>query len=128
MGWGLFILQDIQAEEPLFPFTSPYYTPSEYKNLSPYCPHLKHYALNGHDNFFINSDVEKGNVARYVNSSSNRCLEIENCIWKYNEVEPKPWDEKEWVWVMTISTKLIHEGKEFFCHYPINFLILTFHT
>jgi hypothetical protein len=41
-------------------------------------------------------------------------LEIANCIWEYNEIEPRPWDEKEWGWVMTISTKLIHEGEEFF--------------
>jgi hypothetical protein len=121
MGWGLFILEDVQAKEPLLSFTSPYYTPSEYKKLSPYYPHLKHYALNGHDKFFINSDVEKRNVVGYVNSFSNRHLEIENCIWEYNEVEPKPWDEKEWSLVMTISTKLIHEGKEFFCQYPVNF-------
>ncbi len=64
--------------------------------------------LNGHDNFFINNDVEKGNVVGYINSSSNRRLEIKNCIWEYNEVEPKPWDEKEWGSVMTISTKPIH--------------------
>jgi hypothetical protein len=64
--------------------------------------------LNGHDNFFINNDVENGNVVGYINSSSNRRLEIKNCIWEYNEVEPKPWDEKEWGSVMTISTKPIH--------------------
>ncbi len=115
MGWGLFILEDVQAKEPLLSFTSPYYTPSEYKKLSPYYPHLKRYVFNRHDNFFINNDVEKGNVVGYVNSVSNQCMEIENCIWEYNEVEPRPWDEKEWGWVMTISTKLIDERKEFFC-------------
>jgi hypothetical protein len=36
-------------------------------------------------------------VAGYVNSSSNWCLEIEIFIREYNEVEPRPWDEKEWV-------------------------------
>jgi hypothetical protein len=72
-------------------------------------------------NFFIDSDVENANVARYINSSSNQHLEIENCIWEYNEVELRPWDEKEWGWVMTISTKLIHVGEEFFCHYPVKF-------
>ncbi len=121
MGWGLFILEGVQAEEPLLPFTSPYYTPSEYKKLSPYYPHLKHYVLSGHDNFFINIDVEKRNVVGYVNSSSNQCLEIENCILEYNEVKPRPWDEKEWDWVMTILIKLIHAREKFFCHYPLNF-------
>ncbi len=77
--------------------------------------------FNQHDNFFINNDVEKRNVVGYVNSVSNQCMEIENCIWEYNEVEPRPWDEKEWGWVMTISTKLIHERKEFFCQYIVNF-------
>jgi len=77
--------------------------------------------VNGHDNFFIDNDVEIGNVARNFNSSSNRCLEIENYIHEYNEIEPRPWDEKEWGWVMTISIKLIHVGEEFFCRYPINF-------
>jgi hypothetical protein len=67
-------------------------------------------------------------VVGYVNSSSNRRLEIENCIWEYNEIKPRPWDEKEWGWVMTISTKLIHVREEFFCPYPVNFWILTFHT
>jgi len=41
-------------------------------------------------------------------------LETENCIWEYNEVEPRPWDEKEWGLVMTVSTKPIHGRKEFF--------------
>jgi hypothetical protein len=41
-------------------------------------------------------------------------LEIENYIWEYNEIEPRPWDEKEWGWVMIVSTKPIHAGKEFF--------------
>jgi hypothetical protein len=59
MGWGLFILEDVQVEEPLLPFTSPYYTPSEYKKLSPYYPHLKHYALNGHDNFLLTLMLRK---------------------------------------------------------------------
>jgi hypothetical protein len=71
MGWGLFILEDVQAEEPLFPFTSPYYTTNEYKKLSPYYPRLKRYVFNGHDKKFIDNDVEKGNVVGYVNSSSN---------------------------------------------------------
>jgi hypothetical protein len=35
MGWGLFIIEDVQAEEPLLPFTSPYYTPSELKTNLP---------------------------------------------------------------------------------------------
>ncbi len=72
-GWGLFILEDVQAEEPLLPFIGPYYALSEYNKLSPYYPCLKHYALNGHDKCFIGSDVEKGNVAGY--SSSNQRLE-----------------------------------------------------
>jgi len=67
--------------------------------------------FNGHDKNFIDSDVEKGNVAGYINSSSNQRLEIEICIWEYNEIEPRAWDEKEWGWVMIISTKLIHAGK-----------------
>ncbi len=71
MGWGLFILEDAQAKEPLLPFIGPYYTPSEYNKLSPYYPCLKHYALNGHDKSFIGGDVEKDNVAGYINSSSN---------------------------------------------------------
>jgi hypothetical protein len=45
MGWGLFILEDVQAKEQSLSFTSPYYTPSEQKQLSPYYPHLKHYVL-----------------------------------------------------------------------------------
>jgi hypothetical protein len=110
MGWGLFILEDVQAKEPLFPFIGPYYTPSEYKKISPYYPRLKHYALDGHDNFFIDSDVEKGNVVGYINSSSKQCLEIKNYIWEYNEVEPRPGDEKEWGWVVTLLTKPIHVG------------------
>jgi hypothetical protein len=40
MGWGLFVLEDVQAKEPLLPITGPYYTPSEYKKLFPYYPSL----------------------------------------------------------------------------------------
>jgi hypothetical protein len=50
-------------------------------------------------------------VAGYINSSSNQRLEIEICIWKYNEIESRTWDEKEWDWVMIVSTKLIHVGE-----------------
>jgi len=48
-------------------------------------------------------------------------LEIENYIWEYNEIEPRPWDEREWGWVMIVSIKPIHAGEEFFNHYPIIF-------
>jgi hypothetical protein len=53
-------------------------------------------------------------------------LEIENFIWEYNEVEPRPWDEKEWVWVMIILTKLSHEGEEFFLSLSYQFLNFDF--
>ncbi len=69
----------------------------------------------------ITHSFDKGNVVGYVNSSPNRCLEIENYIWEYNEIEPRPWDEKEWGWVIIVSTKPFHAGEEFFCHYPVNF-------
>jgi hypothetical protein len=53
------------------------------------CLPITHYVFNGHDNLFIDNDVEIGNVARNLNSSS-RCLEIENCIDEYNEIKPRP--------------------------------------
>jgi hypothetical protein len=73
---------------------------------------------------FIDNDVEIGNVVGYVNSSSKQCLEIENCIWEYNEIKPRPWDERNGVRLW--QSQLIHVGEEFFCHFHVNFWILTF--
>ncbi len=74
----------------------------------------------------ITHSVDKGNVVGYVNSSSNRCLEIQNYIWEYNEIEPRPWDEKEWGWVMIVSTKPIHVGEKFFLSLSSHFLNFDF--
>jgi hypothetical protein len=87
MGWGLFILEDVQVEEPLLPFTSPYYTISEYKKLSPYYPRVKCYVLNGHDKFFIDNDVEKGNVAGILIALPITAWKLQNCLWEYNRTQ-----------------------------------------
>jgi hypothetical protein len=41
-------------------------------------------------------------------------MEIENGIWKYNEIEPKPWEKNEWGWIMTMSTEPIATREELF--------------
>lgn len=80
MGWGLFTLQNLEAEEELIPFTGPCYTTNQYKKMQGYFPRVKCYALNAEKTFYIDGDVEKGNVAGYINSSIDRREEIENVI------------------------------------------------
>jgi hypothetical protein len=50
-------------------------------------------------------------------------VEIENGIWKYNEVESKPWDNNEWGWVMAMSIEPIATREELFV---ITLLIFEF--
>lgn len=45
-------------------------------------------------------------------------MEIENGVWKYNEIKPKPWEKNEWGWVMTMS---IGYKRGAICYYVINF-------
>ena len=35
-------------------------------------------------------------------------------------MDPRPWNKKEWGYVMTRSLKPIKAGEELFAHYPIN--------
>jgi hypothetical protein len=76
-------------------FTGPYYTTNQYKKMQGYFPRVKCYALNAEKTLYINGDVEKGNVAGYINSSTDRREEIENVIWKYHDVDPRPWNKQE---------------------------------
>jgi hypothetical protein len=121
MGWGLFTLQNLEAEEELIPFTGPCYTTNQYKKMQGYFPRIKCYALNAEKTFYIDGDVEKGNVAGYINSSIDRREEIENVIWEYHDVDPRPWNKKEWGYVMTRSTRPIKAGEELFAYYKVNF-------
>ena len=121
MGWGLFTLQNLGPEEELIPFTGPYYTVNQYNKMRGFFPRVKCYALNAEKEIYIDGDVEKGNVAGYINSSANRREEIENVLWEYHDVDPRPWNKKEWGYVMTRSMKPIKAGEELFAYYPINF-------
>ena len=121
MGWGLFTLQNLGPAEELIPFTRPYYTVNQYHKMQGFFPRVKCYALKAENEFYIDGDVEKGNVAGYINSSVNRREEIENVLWEYHDVDPRPWNKKEWGYVMTRSTKPIKAGEELFAYYPVNF-------
>jgi hypothetical protein len=61
-----------------------------------YFPRVKCYTLNAEKTFYIDGDVEKRNVAGYINSSTDRREGIENVIWEYHDVDPRPWNKQEW--------------------------------
>jgi hypothetical protein len=108
-------------EGELIPLTGSYYTVNQYNKMQGFFPRVKCYALKAEKEFYIVGDVEKGNVAGYINSSANIGEEIENVLWEYHDVDPRPWNKKEWGYVMTRSMKPIKAREELFAHYPVNF-------
>ena len=64
-------------------------------------PRFKSYVLRADDDIYMDGSVERGNVARFTNSSIGR-EEIGNVVWKYSML-PKPWKMIEWGFVMTIA-------------------------
>lgn len=117
MGWGLFAMQSAKEGEELLPFVGPQYTAAEYKILSKAEPRMKSYVMRTESDLYIDGDVEKGNVAGYINSSVGRS-EIGNVVWEYREM-PKPWNTEEWGYVITIATRDIKAGEELYAQYPL---------
>jgi hypothetical protein len=77
--------------------------------------------LNVEKTFYIDGDVEKGNVVGYISSFIDRREEIENVIWKYHDVDIRPWNKQEWGYVMTRSIRPIKAGEYLFAYYEVNF-------
>jgi hypothetical protein len=61
--------------------------------------------LNVEITFYIDGDVEKMNVAGYINISTDKREEIENVIWEYHDVDIRPWNKQEWGYIMTRSIR-----------------------
>ena len=118
MGWGLFAIQPTNEGEELLPFVGPQYTSTEYKIFSKAQPRMKLYVMQAESDLYINGDVVKGNVAGFINSSIGR-TQIGNVVWKFG-MFPKPWNTKEWGYVITIVTRDIRAGEELYAHYSLN--------
>jgi hypothetical protein len=118
MGWGLFAMQPAKEGEELLPFVGAQYTSAEFKILSKAQSRMKSYVMRAESDLYIDGDVEKGNVAGFINSSAGRS-EIGNVMWEYRMV-PKPWNHEEWGYVISIATRDIVAGEELYAHYPLN--------
>ena len=118
MGWGLFAMDPAKAGDILLPFVGPQYTTSEYRKMKTLVPRFKSYVFKVEDDIYIDGRVERGNVAGFINSSIGR-EEIANVVWEYSLL-PKPWNNDEWGFVMTIASRDIEVGEELFAYYPVN--------
>lgn len=125
-GHGLFFRCNVGKGEALFPYGGKCYKHSKWKDLWPYYPRMKQYALYEDprvavkDLCVIVGDVIDGNVAGYINSSY-KCKELTNVEWR---LEPGngPWMEdgaplRSHGYMMTISLKELHDGDELFVEY-----------
>ena len=118
MGWGLFAMQTAKEGDELLPFVGPQYTSTEYRLLSKAHPRIKSYVMQAESDLYIDGDVVKGNVAGFINSSIGR-TQIGNVVWEFRML-PKPWNTKEWGYVITIASRDIKAGEELFAHYSLN--------
>ena len=118
MDWGLFAMQTAKEGDELLPFVNPQYTSTEYKLLSKAHPRIKSYVMQAESDLYIDGHVVKGNVAGFINSSIGR-TQIGNVVWEFRML-PKPWNTKEWGYVITIASKDIKAGEELFAHYSLN--------
>lgn len=118
MGWGLFAMQTAKEGDELLPFVGPQYTSTEYRLLSKAHPRIKSYVMQTESDLYIDGDIVKGNVAGFINSSIGR-TRIGNVVWEFRML-PKPWNTKEWGYVITIASRDIKAGEELFAHYSLN--------
>jgi hypothetical protein len=115
---GFICSRPCEGREELLPFVGRIYTKAKCRILVDVNPCFKRYVLQAEHNVFQDRDVVHKNVVGFINSSS-RCSHIGNVLWEYS-VLPKPWNQQEWGYTMTIVTKDISAGDELFAEYPVN--------
>ena len=116
MGRGLFLVDGAKKNEDLIPYTLPHLIKAEYKKIS----RTKRYTLQEEEDTYINGDVEKGNVAGYINSSFGQNKALENIEWIF-EPSASPWNAKQVGYIMTRTLRDILPGEEIYASYHGNF-------
>ena len=83
-------------------------------------PRIKRYTLQEEEDTYIDRDVEKGNVAGYINSSVGQGEALENVEWIF-EPTASPWSAKQIGYTMTRTLRDIMPGEEIYASYHVNF-------